>query len=367
MNSKRIRLTACACLAALAAPHGARAFVAAPRSTPPRQEAAAPAPQDADLARGRALLDAGDAKAAARAFKVVAERRREDADAWYLLGVALIQDGDARGARKAFETAAKLRPAFGRAHAGLALSLLAVGKPRDAEQSAARALDLDAGAPEAHYVLAVLRLARDEFARALEAAEAAVKGNPKFAAAHLVRARALMAYRSGRPAPPSNREELRQRRVAHATRLREAAESLEKFLQLSPAPRDEALWRQQLEALRYYAQYADEQEELNTARSLYAVNDDETDAQFKRAVILSKPEPGVTEEARQHNASGRVLLRVVLAADGTVRHPLVLRGLPYGLTEKAISAARAIKFKPAQRGGQPVSQYVTLEYGFNFY
>jgi TonB family protein len=86
-----------------------------------------------------------------------------------------------------------------------------------------------------------------------------------------------------------------------------------------------------------------------------------------RAVIISKPEPGFTEEARQQNVTGTVRLRAVLSASGEVTNISVVNSLPSGLTEKAIAAARQIKFRPAQKDGRAVSQYVTLEYNFNIY
>jgi hypothetical protein len=41
--------------------------------------------------------------------------------------------------------------------------------------------------------------------------------------------------------------------------------------------------------------------------------------------------------------------------------------LPHGLTEKALSAARNIKFIPAMKDGKYVSMYIQLEYNFNLY
>jgi hypothetical protein len=41
--------------------------------------------------------------------------------------------------------------------------------------------------------------------------------------------------------------------------------------------------------------------------------------------------------------------------------------LPFGLTERAIAAARQIKFVPAIKGGRPVSVFMQLEYNFNLY
>lgn len=87
----------------------------------------------------------------------------------------------------------------------------------------------------------------------------------------------------------------------------------------------------------------------------------------QRAVLLSKPQPGFTEAARLNNVSGTVILRAVLGADGDVSSITVTNGLPDGLTERAIEAARGIRFMPAWKDGRRVSQYVTVEYKFNVY
>ena len=87
----------------------------------------------------------------------------------------------------------------------------------------------------------------------------------------------------------------------------------------------------------------------------------------RKAVITVKPEPGFTEEARKNNVTGTVRLRAVLAASGSVQGISVVKGLPDGLTEKAIAAAKQIRFTPAEKDGRAVSQYVLLEYNFNIY
>ena len=87
----------------------------------------------------------------------------------------------------------------------------------------------------------------------------------------------------------------------------------------------------------------------------------------ERAIITFKPEPGFTEEARKNNVTGTVRLRAILSASGEVSNISIVKGLPDGLTEKAIAAARQIKFRPAQKDGRTVSQYVVLEYNFNIY
>ena len=87
----------------------------------------------------------------------------------------------------------------------------------------------------------------------------------------------------------------------------------------------------------------------------------------QRARVLFKPEPTYTEEARRNQTEGTVMLRVVFASNGDVVQIRAVHTLPYGLTERAIAAARQIKFVPAVKGGHPVSVFMQLEYNFNLY
>jgi len=87
----------------------------------------------------------------------------------------------------------------------------------------------------------------------------------------------------------------------------------------------------------------------------------------QRARVLFKPEPQYTEEARKNSITGTVILRVVFSKSGEVTNIRAMQSLQGGLTEKAIAAARQIRFVPATRNGQPVSMYMQLEYNFNLY
>jgi TonB family protein len=87
----------------------------------------------------------------------------------------------------------------------------------------------------------------------------------------------------------------------------------------------------------------------------------------QRVRVLTKPEPQYTEEARRNQITGTVVLRAVFASSGEVVSIRALNSLPFGLTEKAIAAARQIKFEPAMKDGRPVSVYLHLEYNFNLY
>lgn len=83
--------------------------------------------------------------------------------------------------------------------------------------------------------------------------------------------------------------------------------------------------------------------------------------------LLNKPSPSYTEEARKNTVQGTVVLRVIFSADGSVGSITPIRSLPYGLTEKAVAAARQIKFQPAMKDGRPVSVAMVVEYNFNVY
>jgi TonB family protein len=87
----------------------------------------------------------------------------------------------------------------------------------------------------------------------------------------------------------------------------------------------------------------------------------------QRARVISKPEPQYTETARKNQVTGSVVLSVIFSESGQVTGIRVMRPLPDGLTEKAIAAARQIRFVPASRNGQAVSVYMQLEYNFNLY
>ena len=87
----------------------------------------------------------------------------------------------------------------------------------------------------------------------------------------------------------------------------------------------------------------------------------------RKARLAMKPEPSYTESARAHGVTGTVVLKVVFSSNGMVTNIQVISGLRDGLTERAIDAARKIKFLPGMRDGKYVSMWMQLEYNFNLY
>jgi TonB family protein len=80
--------------------------------------------------------------------------------------------------------------------------------------------------------------------------------------------------------------------------------------------------------------------------------------------IIFQPKPVYSDEGRAKKIEGEVLLQVIFTASGDVKVLRVVQGLGHGLDESAQSAARQIRFKPAQQDGQPVDTTATIHIVF---
>jgi TonB family protein len=81
-------------------------------------------------------------------------------------------------------------------------------------------------------------------------------------------------------------------------------------------------------------------------------------------VVLAKPLPTYTAEARQLKIEGDVTLEVRFMASGQVQVLRVVAGLGHGLDEQAKIAAERIRFKPATKDGQAVDQVSIIHVTF---
>ena len=81
-------------------------------------------------------------------------------------------------------------------------------------------------------------------------------------------------------------------------------------------------------------------------------------------VVLAKPLPTYTSEARQLKIEGDVTLQVRFAATGQVEVLRVINGLGHGLDEQAKLAAQRIQFKPATKDGRAVDQVSIIHVTF---
>lgn len=132
-----------------------------------------------------------------------------------------------------------------------------------------------------------------------------------------------------------------------------AAITVKDILKVNPPNAD--YWRERLETLELYAQPISSPE-LRTVFSTGEVQ--------QSARLINAPAAEYTDEARTAKTHGDVRLRMVLAADGTVKYVFAIKSLPHGLTESAMKAASKIEFEPAIRNAKPASQFITLVYEF---
>lgn len=297
---------------------------------------------------GLALYKQGNNAAAIKALKNAVKKDKLDAEAWYYLGLAFNAKGDPKDARKAFEESVKLRPNSIEARTGLAYSLLQTKKFTEALVAADWVLKNKPDQEIAHYVIGVINLRKESYSSAARHADAALKTRPDFAHALLLKSQALYGLYLAETASPS-------KTAKPAELIKDAAAALEQYIRSNPSDKDIAVWRDQLDTMRSSTP-------LQPGEEIFKGSDVTT-----KAIVKSKPEPMYTERARSNGVTGTVVLRVVFAADGTVRNIRAVQGLPDGLTQVSIAAARKIKFVPATKDGKPVSMYIQLEYNFNLY
>jgi len=70
--------------------------------------------------------------------------------------------------------------------------------------------------------------------------------------------------------------------------------------------------------------------------------------------VIQRVRPAYTQAAIDARLQGAVILELVIGEDGAVERVRVLRGLPLGLKESAVSAVRRWRFDPSTLDGRPI-------------
>jgi TonB family protein len=81
-------------------------------------------------------------------------------------------------------------------------------------------------------------------------------------------------------------------------------------------------------------------------------------------MLVSKVEPEYSDLARMAKLQGTVVLMIEVGVDGNAHNVQLVKGLGYGLDEKAAAAVLQWKFKPGSKDGQPVAVLATIEINF---
>ncbi|MDI6739088.1 MAG: TonB family protein [Candidatus Edwardsbacteria bacterium] len=80
--------------------------------------------------------------------------------------------------------------------------------------------------------------------------------------------------------------------------------------------------------------------------------------------VIKMPPAAYPEMARKAGVTGRVFVKVVVAADGSLKSAEVLRGIGGGCDEAAMEAAQKATFKPGTVNGKPAERGMTIPFTF---
>lgn len=84
----------------------------------------------------------------------------------------------------------------------------------------------------------------------------------------------------------------------------------------------------------------------------------------ERPVPIYQPPAEYSDEARRKKVSGAVLVSLVVTEDGLPTQVQVVKGVGYGLDEKAVQSILRYRFKPATKNGVPVAAPIEIQVTF---
>lgn len=93
---------------------------------------------------------------------------------------------------------------------------------------------------------------------------------------------------------------------------------------------------------------------------------DRTTPRDRPVEIVEKPKASYPKD-QNVEAQGTVTLRVEFLSNAKIGRINVIKGLPHGLTEQAIAAARKIVFKPAIKDCEAIAVFIPASYSFTHY
>ena len=93
---------------------------------------------------------------------------------------------------------------------------------------------------------------------------------------------------------------------------------------------------------------------------------DRTTPRERPLEIVDKPKASYPKDFNAH-VQGTITLRVEFLSTSKIGRINVIKGLPHGLTEHAIQAARSIKFNPEVKGCKAVDVFRPVSYTFAHY
>ena len=87
----------------------------------------------------------------------------------------------------------------------------------------------------------------------------------------------------------------------------------------------------------------------------------------RKVKILTFPAPNFDDREFESYPFSRIILQSIFCGSGEVTDVKVQRGISPRLDQEAIRTAKTIKFRPAEKNGEKVAQWMTLEYHLKRY
>jgi len=300
-----------------------------------------------------AALKAGNFKEAAKLYKKITKADPNNAEAWYQLGIVYFFDKNKKEkAVEAFKRSTQIKPDEPMYWGRYGQALIAVDQFTLAEEAIKKVIELQPNVASNYYLHAFVLYLQQEYTLAGEKLDKANELDPNFAPAYLLRASLVLRLAS----QPVDR---RLRAAQFDERIQQAEAAMRRFNELKSNLKVDPAFTEQLAALKWFADFYRRAERSNTS------DGSEPSAGAGNGLkVLKKEPPSYSREAKDQGVSGTVRLLVAFRSNGTIGPILVLKGLGHGLTEKAIEAARRIKFKPTIVNGVPVDAVRQVEFTF---
>lgn len=307
-------------------------------------------PQDQVNADAAAAMKAGNFDKAAKLYKKLTKAEPNNAEAWYQLSLAYLADKKDEKAADALEKATGIstkEPHYWRTFASVLISLDRIAQ---AEIAAKKLIGLQPNVADSYFFYAFISILKEEFLTAETQIEKMIALNPSSPDPYFLRGSLYLRQ------VPDGRYQHR------AETLQKADAAFQRYTELNKNGPLGAYLREQIAAVQWFANFYNKRGDNTPKDSGQSPAEPGTKLAVKKAKA-----PNYTREAKETGLSGVVLLLVAFRADGTIGPVLVLRGLGNGLTEKAVEAAKQIKFNPVIKNDVPVDSVRQVEYSFSVY
>lgn len=239
-----------------------------------------------------------------------------------------------------------------------------------AQAAVRHALALKPKSPEALFAAAKVYLHEGAPSMAIEALNNALEIQPVYPEAHFLLAKCLLdAGKSATAREEANIAIGQGASLFSAYRLLGEIDFAEGKYEAATIPFETALG---------FAQASDEKESAKVQREVEdlrrlienlkrygALEAEQKSPDVAKPIPLNSPQPRYTKEARDSKIQGSVSMVVLINDNGEVDSVVTLRRLGHGLDEQASEAARALKFSPARRNGNPIPFWMTVMIEFN--